>query len=350
MIVINSRFLTQPITGVQRFAIEIAKELKNIYKGDVVFVSPHNILQHAIAQELDVKIIGWHTGYIWEQIDLPIFLKRKNNPLLINLANMAPVFYKNKLSTIHDVAFLKFPQTFSKSFLYSYRFLIPLIIKSSKQILTVSEFSKLEICKAYEIDKEKVSIIYNAVSNKFKYHVNTELKSQQFFLSVSSLNYRKNFIAVLKAFELYSQTHEKINLYVIGDIKNANFKNIDINNYISNPRIKFLGRVTDDELIDYYSNAMGFIYPSIYEGFGIPPLEAQICNCPILISDIPVLKEIFKSSAVYCNPYDIHDIAKKMNYLSEYSSIYIEKGKLNAQRFSWNKSAENLKSIIENIK
>lgn len=350
MIIINARFLTQEITGVQRFAIEISLQLKELIGNEILFVSPHNIKQRDYAKKLGAVTIGSHTGPFWEQIDLPIFLKKQNNPLLINLANMAPVFYKNKISTIHDVAFIEYPQTFKKSFLYTYRFLIPLIINTSRQILTVSEFSKQEICKVYKIDNEKISIVYNAVSNQFKNNENKELKSQLYFLAVSSLNYRKNFTAILKAFELYSQTHKDINLFVIGDIKNANFKNININNYIRNPRIKFLGRITDKELIDYYSNAIGFIYPSIYEGFGIPPLEAQACDCPILISNIPSLKEIFQDSALYCNPYDISDIARKMAFLSENSDIYIHKGKLNTKRFSWNKSAKELIYIIQNIK
>lgn len=95
--------------------------------------------------------------------------------------------------------------------------------------------------------------------------------------------------------------------------------------------------MSDKELIDYYSNAIGFIYPSLYEGFGIPPLEAQTCNCPVLLSDIPPLKEVFNDSGIYCNPYDINDIACKMNELKNYSDELKVKGHNNAQKFSWEK-------------
>lgn len=342
MIVVNARFLTQKITGVQRFAIEISLELKKILKENVLFISPCNIEQKEYAKILGVTVVGKHKGHVWEQWDLPLYLNEIGKPLLLNLANTAPLIYKNKISTIHDVAFEIYPQTFNKTFLYVYRFLMPRIIRSSKRIVTVSESSKREICDIYQVDKEKVFVVYNAVSDKFKHIENERLKSEKYFLAVSSLNYRKNFIAVLKAFELYSKTHEEEHLYIIGDIRNANFKGIDISQFMHNPRVKFLGRVSDNELIAYYSNAIGFIYPSIYEGFGIPPLEAQACSCPILLSDIPSLKEVFSDSALYCNPYDINDIAEKMHELLDKTETYIKRGTKNVNRFSWNASAQLL--------
>ncbi len=349
MIVINSRFLTQNITGVQRFAIEISLRLKKALGNEVLFLSPNNIVQTDYAKQLDAQVIGKRTGHLWEQIDLPLYLHKIGKPLLINLANMAPILYSNKISTIHDVAFLAFPQTFSKGFLYSYRFLIPKILKTSKHIITVSNFSKFEIMKAYQTKESQISVVYNAVNNDFSYKENKTLKQEKYFLAVSSLNYRKNFKAVLQAFEIYTKSKHNEKLFIIGDIQNSNFKGINIEDYKNHPQIKFLGRVSDKELIEYYSNAIGFIYPSLYEGFGIPPLEAQKCNCPVLLSDISPLKEVFKDSGIYCNPYDINDIATKMAFLVENTDVYIQKGTLNTQRFSWDKSVESLISIIQKI-
>ena len=339
MIVINARFLTQQITGVQRFAIEISLKLKETLGSGVVFVSPHNILQKEYAERLEAKVIGKHTGHVWEQIDLPQYLSSKEKPLLLNLANTAPLFYKNKAVTVHDLAFEAYPQTFSKKFLYVYKFMIPRIIKSSKHVFTVSEFSKREICEYYHSESDKISVIYNAVGDKFQHKEVMGLRMKNYFLAVSSLNYRKNFIAVLKAFELYAQKNPEGNLYVIGEIKNANFKGIDITPFLHNSRIKFLGRVPDEELVKYYSNATGFIYPSIYEGFGIPPLEAQACGCPVLLSDIPPLKEVFQDSALYCNPHDIKDMALQIDQLSHNKEKYVDKGFQNIKRFSWETSA-----------
>ena len=128
MLIINSRFLTQEITGVQRFAIEISLRLKDLLKDNVLFVAPYNVIQSEIAKRLNVQIIGNHTGHLWEQWDLPHYLKKNGSPLLLNLCNLAPLRYKNKISTIHDVSFVRYPQTFSKKFLFFYKFMIPKII------------------------------------------------------------------------------------------------------------------------------------------------------------------------------------------------------------------------------
>jgi glycosyltransferase involved in cell wall biosynthesis len=167
MLVVNSRFLTQNLTGVQRFAIEISFRLKELLKDEIVFVAPNNIIQKDVAEHLGVKVIGVHLGHIWEQWDLPKWLRKNGNPLLLNLCNMAPVMYKNKISTVHDIAFVRYPQTFSKQFLAVYRFMIPWIISSSKKVLTVSEFSKQEIIEKYGIEQNKILVVYNAVNKKF---------------------------------------------------------------------------------------------------------------------------------------------------------------------------------------
>ena len=151
MLTVNSRFLTQNITGVQRFAIEISKQLKKLLNSKIQFVAPKNIIHKDLAEELDVKVIGYNTGHLWEQIDLPLYLSSIGKPLLLNLSNTAPLFYKNKIVTIHDVAFKRFPQTYSFKFRMFYNLLIPIILKNSKHILTVSEFSKNEINKIYGI-------------------------------------------------------------------------------------------------------------------------------------------------------------------------------------------------------
>ena len=97
MLFVNARFLTQHITGVQRYAIEISKQLKFKLRDGVVFLSPENIVHNEIARNLGVRVIGKNSGHIWEQLDLPIYIKREGSPLLLNLANTAPVFYKNKI-------------------------------------------------------------------------------------------------------------------------------------------------------------------------------------------------------------------------------------------------------------
>jgi glycosyltransferase involved in cell wall biosynthesis len=347
-IYINSRFLTQPITGVQRFAIELSLRLK-LLDSSIVFVCPKDVMQHDIFEKLNAKVIGKRTGHLWEQIDLPLFLRKQGYPLLLNLGNIAPVFYKNKIVTIHDVSFNVYPQTYSRSFLYLYRFLIPNIIKMSQHILTVSNFSKQEIIRFYKVTEEKMSVIYNAVNKSFKLVYDHDLQKENYFLAVSSLNYRKNLIAVLQAFNIVSTQDQTFKLYLIGDLETKSFAEIDIEKYLKNPQIKVLERVSDSELIKYYSNAKGFLYPSLYEGFGIPPLEAQNCGCPILVSNVSSLPEIFNDSALYCDPFSIESIAVNMLSLTNENICEVLKAKSrqNIIRFSWEQSAVTVFNIIE---
>lgn len=345
-LVVNARFLTQNMTGVQRYAVEICLELKRMMGDDIEFVAPNNIEQKEYAQKLSVKIIGNRKGHFWEQIDLPCYLKRNGNPLLLCLCNTAPLFYKNKIVTVHDVAFEAYPQTFNKVFLYTYRFLIPRIIRTALKVITVSQFSKDEINKYYGIDKQKIEVVFSAVADKFHIEEDEELKKHKYFLAVSSLNYRKNFLSVLQAFDIFEKKCSDVSLYIIGDLDNSNFKNVDTSRYHNDHRIKFLGRVSDDNLVKYYSNAMAFVFPSIYEGFGLPPLEAQSCGCPVLVSDIPPHHEVVEDSGFFCNPYKPEKLAKAMLEIGHYSEELKRKGFENIKRFSFKKSAQQIYNII----
>ncbi len=347
MIYINARFLTQSVTGVQRFAIEISKCLKNHLRDSVTFLSPQENLNEELADILGVIKIGNKKGHLWEQIDLPLYLRTKGNPLLVNLCNTAPLFYKNKIVTVHDVAFQVFPETYSKKFLYSYKLLIPIILRNSIEVVTVSEFSKREIQKFYSIPSEKIQVIYNAVSPKFRLS-NVQIDKQQYFLAVSSLNFRKNLPYILDNFELFQKEYPNYKLYIVGDIDPVNFSSLNLDKYKLNTSIEFKGRVDDEELTNYYKNATAFLYPSLYEGFGIPPLEAQGCGCPVILSNDSCFPEIFSDSVLYCDLTSRISLYNQMKELVfNFKNVeLIRKGLDNCNRYSWENSADKLTSIM----
>lgn len=347
IIIINARFLTQEITGVQRFAFEVSRELKKIYGLSVKFIAPKNILYPKLVKELEVEVIGNLTGHLWEQISLPIYLYKIGKPLLINLTNTAPILYRHKLTTFCDVSPLSNPEWYSKSFALLYNALMPLLQKTSIKLLTISEFSKQEIIKYTNAQRNNIEILYCALPSNFKPHL-TFLPKEKFFLCVSSINPRKNFERVVEAFINLALVEYK--LIIVGGNR-SNFANSNlILNGESNKNIIFAGRISDDELIKLYQKATGFIYASLYEGFGIPPLEAQSCGCPVLVSDIPVHREILQESVIYCNPYDVESISKGMSLLiSQPNDSLINLGFENAQRFSWEISAKKLAEIINNL-
>ncbi|PTN02880.1 glycosyl transferase family 4 [Mangrovibacterium marinum] len=346
MIFVNARFLTQKITGVQRFAIEISIRLKNSLKDEIQFVAPKNILHEEIAQKLNVSIVGKTRGHQWEQVTLPLYLKKQKSPLLLNLCNTAPINYSNNIVTVHDLAFLAHPKWFSWKFRLFYKFLIPKIIDHAKKVITVSQFSKDEIIKRLSTPENKISIVHNAVSDNLIESKKCSSKSN-FILFVGSQDPRKNIQSIIQAMKyLPPEIHLKL---VGGKADSFNEQLNEIPKEIRH-RIHLTGYLPDKELNRLYKDANAFVYPSHYEGFGLPPLEAQALSCPVVVSDIPVFREILKDSATYCNQNDPSDIANKINLIcnqtGEERNSMIEKGRRNVERFSWGESAAIIEKII----
>lgn len=347
MIYINGRFLTQPLTGVQRFAIEISKELSKI-RNDLVFLTPDDNFISPLGDGLNIKVVKGGGGHYWEQVILPNYLIKKNNPLLINLCSTAPAYYKNQIVTHHDITYKRYPESFSYKFRLFYGWLIPKILKNSRKIITVSDFSKKEISDFYLIDNNKIEVVYNAVGDAFQ-QVIPEFNPNEkaFALAVSSPNYHKNFHGLIESF---IDSDLDLSLKIIGGGA-ASFKKMSFD-YEKDRRISFLGRVNDETLISLYSNARFFVFPSFYEGFGIPPLEAQKCGCPVISSSEASMPEVLSDSALYFSPHSKSDIKRALYEINTNMELRCKLKKLgmdNTKRFSWTKSAEKVNDIINNL-
>ena len=249
----------------------------------------------------------------------------------------------NKVITIHDLAFLENPSWYKKSYVLLYKFLTPISAKTSKHILTVSNFSKKEIINKIRVREDCISVIYNAanICEKEQTGILDRIPSE-YILAVSSIDPRKNFERLISVFSQQSN----YNLVVVGGGYHT-FGEVDITTNKKN--IFFLGRVSDAELASLYKNATAFIYPSLYEGFGIPPIEAMSYGCPAVVSDINVLHEVCGDAVLYVNPYDTNDMAKTIETIStnaELRAELIEKGYKNIMNFNWHKSSNTLKHIL----
>lgn len=337
-IFINGRFLTQKISGVQRFAIEIVKEIKQL-RPEAQVLSPKNPTNKVLAKELEAKEIGLLSGHLWEQIDLPLYCNKKNG-IILNLCNTGPILAKYNLVTIHDLAVWDFPSSYSWKFRLLYKLLQPTLARKAKHIFTVSKFSKSRITKLLKVPEDCISIVQNAVSDIFIAGEKKPLHyEKKYILAVSSLDPKKNFKNLILAFNSLSLNNYM--LIIIGD-KSAIFRNEELASGLNNSNIVFSGFVEDKELAGIYSNAFVFVYPSLYEGFGIPPLEAMASGCPVLVSDIPALRETCGEAALYCNGNDFNDIKDKLELLVKQDGLrndLIDKGYSQSKKFSWKKSA-----------
>ena len=352
--------LTQNISGVQRYAIEITRRLNKILP-ETIFLTPANIIHNEIAVELNAKVIGKHTGHLWEQFDLPLYIRRNYNEkkyILINLANTAPLLIRNNIVTIHDITFIKFPQSYSFLFGSFYRLLIPIIIKRAKLIFTVSRTAKEEILEFFKLDPSFVVVTYNAIDSALTDHKFNEKKHfpetlvkksvNKYILTISMFNPIKNLISLLRAFDLLEL--DNVKLVVVGEAYKSFKKIKEIEKYKNHKNVIFLGQINNkEEIMNLYSNAEIFVFPSLYESFGIPPLEAMACDCPVIVSKAGALPEVCGDAAYYINPQDINCIKEAI--LDVFSNLelrnhLINKGKIQINNFNWDVSAANIINSI----
>lgn len=325
---INGLFLAQKQTGVQVVAYEMCKALQKL-GWHVVCLMPDVEIEDSYIPTFEVVKLAGHTGHVWEQTTLRRYLKKIGNPLFINLFGLGVVGYKNQIVSVHDIAYSVNPKWFGWSYRTVYGLLLPILTRQARRVLTVSEFSKREIIKEYSISSDKIVIVSPAPKNRPHSDIDPGVDGK-YVIAVSSIDPRKNFGILVKAFA--KRPNDGVKLIVVGGA-NKVFGDTVVDQ--SDDRIQFLGRVSDERLDALYRNASLYVCSSLYEGFGIPALEAMQHGCPVAVSDIEVFHEVLADNAVYFNPTDPDDIADKItealskNYdenariaLKEYSKKY----------------------------
>jgi glycosyltransferase involved in cell wall biosynthesis len=348
MIVINARFLTEELHGVQRFAEQICLSLKAM-RNDLVFVSPPGITREETAAALGAQVVGRRTGHLWEQLDLPLYLKRQGAPWLLSLCATAPLFYRRQLVTHHDLTHVHYPESYSRASRTARRLMTPLTLRHAQGLITVSEFSKRELTEFYGVPQPKVLVVPNAVGDAFKPR-RLEIP-RPYLLAVASPSAHKNMGRLVEAF-LRLKSHPEVELHIV-DGGHDLLGHAGLRQQIAdNPRIRVLGRLTDAQLIEQYQLASAFVFPSLYEGFGIPPLEAQACGCPVLAANAASIPEVLQSSALYFEPMDVDQMARAMALVLDNPAIADHLrtlGLRNVARFSWHASARLINERLNTL-
>jgi glycosyltransferase involved in cell wall biosynthesis len=209
-IVINGRFLTQSVTGVQRYAIEVIKHLdqkieEEELQGEFILLVPRNFTYLPNLKQIKIVVHGCYTGQLWEQIDLPRYVE---NRFLVNLSNTYPLILKNQIVTIHDAAVFGTPNAYAMIFRNWYKILIKLARYKTKGVLTVSDFSKNELIRYGSMKLEQINSVYigadhmNGIEEDESIMGKHDLQDKTYILAVSSINKRKNFAVVAEALKL----------------------------------------------------------------------------------------------------------------------------------------------------
>jgi len=268
------------------------------------------------------------------------------------------IISSNTLTVIHDLSQLKYPQFFTRKSSILYRIEFEILIRRAKFIVTVSESIRDEIIEFNKSTKNKVYNISEGLHD-WAFEKNDERKNiyvkdkyklpEKYFLSVSTLEPRKNYIGSIKAFAKFSKNNPDW-YYLIAGKKGWFYDEIfnTVKNLELEGKVIFLGYIQEEDLSSLYDQALGFIYLSFYEGFGLPLLEAYSRKIPILASNIPVFKEFMLGKALFVNPSDINAISKYMEELKNISINKFDRKLLDS--FSWRNTINKLSHLFGMLK
>ncbi len=295
----------------------------------------------------------------WFEFSLKRALKKHNIDLFWSPDGFCSLGSKvPQIASIHDLNFEHNPKDLPWLVSSYFRFFFPRFARKVKKIITVSEYSKNDIHTTYSIPLEKIKVIYNG-SNEDYIPINTEIQeairfkyteSNPFFVFVGSLHPRKNVKRLIEAFEIVSQKSTKIRLLIVGSNMWKDEK-LSISNGLQN-RVIFTGHLETSELTKIMASALALTYVPYFEGFGIPLVEAMRCGTPILAANTTCLPEVADEAAIYCDPFDIEDIAQGMLNLLENQYLVQELSKKGLERsiyFSWDKAAKEVWTELEEV-
>jgi glycosyltransferase involved in cell wall biosynthesis len=335
-ILVNARSMRKNVAGIPRYVSEVTSRL-----------NAASVVQNTM------RGIG---GHLWEQAALPIHCRKS---LLFSPANIGPVAVSNQVVTIHDIVPVDLPEFLNWKFAAWYKLVLPKLVKRVRHIIAISEFTKSRLIDAFDVSPDKISVVMNGVCPRFKpaspqqiltaIHA-LDLPTRKYILSLGSLEPRKNLTRVFDAWiRALPNLPEDVWLVVAGKKGNPDvFRSAGLEQLP--PRVHMTGYVEDEVLPVLISGAMAFIYMSIYEGFGLPPLEAMASGVPVVVSDKTAIPEVVGDSGLYADPFNCDDIAHQLVRIATDDNLRDKmkwSGLDRAKLFSWDKCATQTQHILD---
>lgn len=362
-ICINGRFLTQAITGVQRYALEVTRCLDQMLDSGAIDPARYSIELLApsagLRRQMPLKAVGFRrvgrlSGHLWEQLELPIYA---DGALLFCPANTAPIVRarsRTTIVTIHGLNYIFVPYSYSVRFKLYYSFLIPRVLRAAREVIVVSETERQAMIRRFGGELPPIHAIQNgSLPGDFSPNSETppppEAAGRRYALYVGSINRHKNPQNAVRAVEILSRELD-IGLVVVGD-SSANFTNAGVRiPEVLRGKVKFVGRLEDTaRLVGLYRGAACFVFPSLYEASPLPPLEAMACGCPVVTSDLAEMRERCCNAAAYCDPTSADSIAAAMKEVIVNSSVrssLVQAGFQRAKEMSWQRCAAETFEVL----
>lgn len=298
---------------------------------------------------------------LWYDIKVPALLRKYKADVFVSCDGFCSLGTKvPQCLMVHDLAFLHYPSLIPKSHLLYYKRYTPKMLAKAKAITTASAFSKNDIIDQYGVSADKINVVYNAAKEIFVPLTDEEKQAtkakytgrKEYFIYAGAIHPRKNLVNLLKAFSLFKKRQQSsMKLVLTGRLawKYDSFvKNLKTYKYRDD--VVMTGYVGEEEIKKLIGSAYAMVYPSLFEGFGVPVLEAMQSDVPVITSLNSSMQEIAKEAALYADPESPADIAEKMMLLykdEKLRSQLIEKGRVTGKQYSWEQSAEHLWQSIE---
>jgi glycosyltransferase involved in cell wall biosynthesis len=338
-VAVNTRVVAFQVGGQQRVAAEVTKRL------------------NGVAEIRPGRPLGGAQGHLWEQFVLPL---RARGRLLWSPSATGPLAYSRQVVTVHDVAFLDVPECFSPSFRNVYAALVPALIRRVAKVVTVSEFSRRRILERVAVDPDKVLVIGNGVGDQFRpqdpaavaaTRAALELPDRYLLVQATS-DKRKNLARTLRAWRsALPELPADLWLVVSGNRDRAHvFGGADALEDVE--RTRFVGYVAEERLAPLIAGAEAFLFPSLYEGFGIPIVEAMACGTPVLTSDATATREVADGAALLVDPSDEASIARGIVAMATDASLRARLSALgspHAAKFKWEDVASRYRALFESL-
>lgn len=310
---------------------------------------------NATHKVINKKGLFWHLEVIRD------IKREKVDTFFAPTSYIIPAFIPKKIKsilTVHDLVAFLFPDTHNKKAVFIEKLLLKRALKKANYVLPVSKNTKNDLLKKFKLEESKIRVLYCSADTSFRpiergtldeFIKKTQLPNN-FILAVGTISPRKNYINLIKAFAIFTNTHSDYHLIIVGK-KGWQYEDVfkEINGKGIKGRVHFLDYLSQKSLINLYSLAKAFVFPSFYEGFGIPPLEAMKCDCPVIASNRSSIPEVVGEAAIKIDPENPEEIAAAMKKIVEDPELrksLIEKGRTRAEEFSWEKSAKELHELL----
>jgi glycosyltransferase involved in cell wall biosynthesis len=345
MIAINGKIFTQRMSGLGRFAFEVVKKMIDADVGLIIF-TPNKSLHHdyKALEKFVIRDTSFLPPFLWELFRLGQLVQSSKFGALWSPANIGPLNPRvSHFLTLHDLTFIHDPTWMHFKGRLIYKIFIPLICKKARAVVADCNFIRQELIN-YMPYKRSVDIHMSFLGAD---HVSVnEVKFNRFelpkmyFVFLGNIDKRKNLDKIIQAWKIaYDKSGLEIRLLIIGASKSRERYRLNL----SHQSIDLFDAIPDEELYFLLSKSRGLIFPSLYEGFGLPILEAMRCGCPVITSNIGAMAEVAGDAAIIVNPYSVNDIADAICKLSDSDilrSDLIKKGLERQQRFVWDKTAK----------